>query len=128
VQKRVNSELPPTISIDKMQKCYLHWNVNTSTSPSGHLSHQHILFHPHGSINPEECQQLEDIKSDMWLLHHTPILYATTHGYCFDCWHQVVNTMFEKEPGNPMLHRLRVIHLYESDYNLILGIKFRQLI
>jgi hypothetical protein len=30
--------------------------------------------------------------------------------------------MIEKEPGNPMIHRLRVIHLYEADYNLILGI------
>jgi hypothetical protein len=30
--------------------------------------------------------------------------------------------MIEKEPGNPRIHRLRVIHLYEADYNLILGV------
>jgi hypothetical protein len=36
--------------------------------------------------------------------------------------------MIEKEPGNPLLHRLRVIHLYENDYNMILGIKFREII
>ena len=36
--------------------------------------------------------------------------------------------MIEKEPGNPALHRLRVIHLYENDYNLLLGTKYRQVI
>jgi hypothetical protein len=36
--------------------------------------------------------------------------------------------MIEKEPGNPQLHRLRVIHLYESDYNSLLGIKMRQVL
>jgi hypothetical protein len=30
--------------------------------------------------------------------------------------------MIEKEPGNPRIHQLRVIHLYEADYNMILGI------
>ena len=28
---------------------------------------------------------------------------------------------------NPALHRLRVIHLYESNYNLLLGVKLRQI-
>lgn len=34
----------------------------------------------------------------------------------------------QETPGNPQLHRLRVIHLYESDYNSLLGIKMRQVI
>jgi hypothetical protein len=35
--------------------------------------------------------------------------------------------MIEKEPGDPRIHRLRVIHLYEADYSLLLGIQFRRL-
>jgi hypothetical protein len=34
--------------------------------------------------------------------------------------------MIEKEPGNPRIHRLRVIHLYEANYNLTLGIFWAQ--
>jgi hypothetical protein len=33
--------------------------------------------------------------------------------------------MIEKEPGNPWIHHLRVIHLYENDYNLPIGSQYR---
>jgi hypothetical protein len=36
--------------------------------------------------------------------------------------------MILKEPDNIKIHRLRVMHLYEHDFNMILGIKWRQLI
>ena len=38
------------------------------------------------------------------------------------------NVMILKEPGNFRIHRLRVIHLYEADYNLILSVKWRQIV
>ena len=34
--------------------------------------------------------------------------------------------MIEKETGNPSIHRLRVIHLYENDYNLLLRTHYRK--
>ena len=36
--------------------------------------------------------------------------------------------MLEKDKGFPKIHWLRVIHLYEADYNLILGDKWRQVL
>jgi hypothetical protein len=36
--------------------------------------------------------------------------------------------MIEKEPGNTKIYRMRVIHLYEADYNFILGVKWRQML
>ena len=43
-------------------------------------------------------------------------------------WKSIVNVMILKELNNHRIHRLRVIHLYEQDYNLILAIKWPQLI
>ena len=36
--------------------------------------------------------------------------------------------MIKKKPGNPKIHRLRIIYFYETDYNLLLEIKYRKLI
>jgi hypothetical protein len=36
--------------------------------------------------------------------------------------------MIEKEPGNSKIHRLRVIHIYEADYNFLLQAKWQALI
>jgi hypothetical protein len=33
-----------------------------------------------------------------------------------------------KSSGEYRIHRLRIIHLYEADFNFILGIKWRQLL
>jgi hypothetical protein len=36
--------------------------------------------------------------------------------------------MLLKEPNNPCIHGLCVIHLYEADFNLLLGVKWRKII
>ncbi len=130
--KRTHPELCAEITIEEFKASYKTWRVGTSTSPSGrHLSHQHALFQPHGidpSTHPEDHDTAEQARTDVWQLQHGVVAYAVKHGYAFRRWRQVVNAMIEKEPGNPQLHRLRVIHLYESDYNSLLGIKMRQLI
>jgi hypothetical protein len=45
-----------------------------------------------------------------------------THQYRFapKRWCTSVTVMIEKDPGNPRIERLRVIHLFEADYNLSL--------
>jgi hypothetical protein len=57
----------------------------------------------------------------------TLINHAITRKHVFERWKKVANFMIFKEPGNTKIHRLRVIHLYEADLNLILGVKWRAL-
>jgi hypothetical protein len=54
--------------------------------------------------------------------------YCLHFGYSLRRWQKIVNSLLEKDPGTPRIHRLRVIHLYEWDYNLLLGVKWRQLL
>jgi hypothetical protein len=44
----------------------------------------------------------------------------TQLGFSPKRWQIVVNAMLEKIPGKPFLHKLRVIHILEADYNLTL--------
>ena len=108
------------------------WRESTTTSPSGrHLGRYKALFAAvHSSIdNPEETgttfiQKQEQIaKLKLSLMN-----YCIRNSHILQRWKTVVNVMIFKEPGNYKIHRLRVIHIYEADFNLILAVKWRQLL
>jgi exonuclease III len=121
--------IAPDITFDEMKQRYRCWPERTSTSPSGrHLSHYHALVKPDGlTADDEEFDEIDSARRAVWSAHHSLLQYSIRHGYCYNRWTQVVNAMIEKEPGDPRIHRLRVIHLYEADYSLLLGIQFRRL-
>ena len=83
------------------------WREATTTSPSGrHLGHYKALL------------------SDPMLLGClTKFLHiALNTGIAMTRWRNAVNVMLEKDPGTPNVHRLRIIHLFEADYNFLLKI------
>jgi hypothetical protein len=43
-------------------------------------------------------------------------------GKSLEKWCNISTCMIEKNIGNPQIDKLRVIHIYEADYNLILKI------
>jgi hypothetical protein len=47
---------------------------------------------------------------------------AIRKGIILERWLNVTNVMIEKVPGKPLLNKLRVIHLFEADFNLCLRI------
>ena len=112
------------ISSDDVRQGYRRWRESTSTSPSGlHLGHEKALmrFEKDKTDTPskEGKQQLSErifsIKADL-------INIAIEHGHVYGRWTRIVNAMIEKIPGRPILNKLRVIHLIESDFNLLTGI------
>jgi hypothetical protein len=81
------------------------WRESTSTSPSGrHLGHYKALI------------QDEDLLSPIVTL----VQLALTRGIALDRWTKSVTVMIEKIDSFPVITKLRIIHLFEADYNLIL--------
>jgi hypothetical protein len=103
------------------------WPERTSTSPSGtHLGHYHVLWR-YRSLPEDVPKGVQVIAGQEFLIdcHVAMLNYSLKFGHSFDRWKDVVNVMLMKDPGNPKIHRLRVIHLYEADYNLLLAVKWR---
>ena len=126
----------PTISEDEFVGKLKVWRESTSTSPSGlHLGHYKALIsrHQHSEVDSKANETLQAQKTEldmmqreMMLLHLRLINYALERGYSHQRWQTVANAMIFKEPGrNVKIQRTRVIHIYEADYNLSMGLKWR---
>ena len=119
----LEGKLTPNDVLGKLQN----WKESTTTSPSGlHLGHYHCIWKdtkiPTDDPAHEEMKQLQ---AQLLRLTTSQLNYAIKFGYAYKRWRTVVNVMLQKDPGNPRIHRLRVIHLYEADYNLLLATKWR---
>jgi hypothetical protein len=102
-------------SPDKVSQGFRKWKESTSTSPSGcHLGLRRIP-----SI-PTDDKETEKIRSQIKTVQAHVINIPTMFGFSPTRWQTVINAMLEKITGKPFLHKLRVIHILEADYNLTL--------
>jgi hypothetical protein len=117
--------IPNDITIDKVIGKFKNWKESTSTSPftKRHLGHYDCLLRLMGHKQPDDepDERIKQAKT-IFQAHYSILAHAVKHGRLIKRWQKVANSMIEKEPGNPKIHRLRVIHLYEADYNLLLSI------
>jgi exonuclease III len=117
--------IPNDITTDEVIGKFKNWKESTSTSPftKRHLGHYHCLLRLMGQEQPDK-EPDEAIAQAKTIFHaqYSILSHAVKHGRSIKRWQKVANSMIEKEPGNPKIHRLRVIHLYEADYNLLLSI------
>jgi hypothetical protein len=126
--KRHSKELKITITAEKMMDKYKRWKERTSTSPSGrHLGHFHALFRPMKAKDDEDRDRLEGIRSEIIEMHATMLQTAYDNEHVYKRWEYILTCMLGKDSGIPRIHRLRVIHLYECDLNLLFSIFFREL-
>jgi hypothetical protein len=56
------------------------------------------------------------------------INFCISNGHVLARWKLMVNTMIFNDTGVYQIHRLRVIHIYEADFNLLLAVKWRELL
>ena len=98
-----------TMSADDISRGISKWKETTSTSPSGrHLGHYKAI-----------------IQEPRLLTCLTQFLHvAIKSGISIERWSHATNVMLEKDPGNPCIHRLRIIHLFEADFNLYMKLQW----
>ena len=105
------------------------WRESTTTSPSGcHLGLYRSLLKGDNPIlgTPHPLQQEEEPNhGDIFFDCIAQIINICVHtGYVLPRWKPVTNVMLEKIPGQPIISKLRVIHLFEADFNAWAGIIF----
>ena len=90
-----------------MRQGFKIWTESTATSPSGrHLGRYKTLVQ-------------DDDMADFFI---TQIELPLQFGFAPTRWTQALQTLLPKDPGMPKLERLRVIELFEADYNFVLRI------
>ena len=114
--KRLSPEIPMKISRTNLKSLFKHWRESTTTSPSG----RHLGLYK--AIYKNESENALQIADDMAKI----VNMALQQGLGLDRWRQVTNMMIHKQEGSYLLNKLRVIHLFEADYNGVIGILFNR--
>ncbi len=113
------------ISADDLRQGYSKWRESTSTSPSGlHLGHEKALLRMENKP-PKDGE--EHLSERVFSLIAKFLNLAIEHCHVYKRWKKIINATIEKIPGTPLIHKLRVIHLIESDFNLMVGIANRRM-
>ena len=139
--RELNANMQPIeldFTFEDMIDGFAHWKEQTTTSPSG----RHLSFYK-ALVNAHRCKlktTVEEALEEQAKMNGTPSPFATKHllntnilqiinnviniavkhSIVIPRWTTVHNFFLEKIPGQPLIDKLRVIHIFEADYNLIL--------
>ena len=116
--KQTGPAISDHISTGDLQQLFKTWRESTTTSPSGrHLGLYRAIFNNH-TPSEEQPSMAYDITALINLL--------IQNGLGLDRWRHVTNMMIHKLDGSYNINKLRVIHLFEADYNGLIGILFNR--
>ena len=126
-QRDASPLIGPTLSLESFWGKIRKWREATTTSPSGrHLGWYKKALFAKGNHTPDQVDEqaiFYDKQTTIAKLIITVLNYCIRSGHVLNRWKTVVNTMIFKEPGNFQIHRLRVLHIYEADFNLLMAVK-----
>jgi hypothetical protein len=119
LSKGKSDTLDQDITLNEFQHALLKRNKRTTTSPSGrHLGHYKLIQR----LKVQEDSNQPDKSQELIQLYYNIMKISILIGQPLQRWTEVTTCMIEKIPGNPRLDKMRVIHLFEVDYNLILKV------
>jgi hypothetical protein len=68
------------------------------------------------------------MQQQLFELHLNLLNYALKTGYSYRRWQTIANAILFNDDDNVRIHSTRVIHIYEADFNLAFGLKWRSAI
>ncbi len=108
---KTQKDIHCSISLEQYKRAIKNWRESTSTSPSGrHLGMYKALL-SNNQVMSDMCQMLNVVMQI---------------GLIPSRWCQAISVLLEKDPGSPNINRLRVIHIFEADYNIFLKTMWAQ--
>jgi hypothetical protein len=98
--------------------------------PLGHHKAVVVGIHNLKLLDSEKGKEVEDKRLALLHAQQGNLMknHTLTHGYSFDGWKAIDNVMLLKDSDNPCIHHKCMIYLYEADCNLLLSIKWHNLI
>jgi hypothetical protein len=117
-----------SITYNEFYSALQHWDEQTTTSPSGrHLGHYRVLLHDvldkdeiEKKSNKTSGDTFESRASVILKVYYHMLCATIKSGHPMSRWITSHTSMIQKVSGCSRLDRLRVIHIYEADYNLFL--------
>jgi hypothetical protein len=65
------------------------------------------------------------MQQQLFELHLNLLKYALKRCYLYRRWNTIANAILYRDADNVRINYTRVIHIYEADFNLTLGLKWR---
>ena len=124
LQKLSSGSKLPSINDDfsytELTRAIKKWAERTSTSPSGrHLGHYKVILADNRYAYDESYLDPNNI---IMQVYYNIATSAMLQGISLERWQHVTTSMIKKSSGCSRINKLRVIHLYVADYNLLLKI------
>jgi hypothetical protein len=109
-----------TIQAHEIRKYFSKWKETTTTSPSGRtLIHYKMML-------LRDTEESLSLGTTFWDGISTILNACIIYSHPLHRWQTVFNTMIYKKQGDDRIDKMRVIHIFEADYNMLLGIIWRR--
>ena len=116
--KTMGQPISDHVTTEDLKQLFKKWRESTTTSQSGrHLGIYRAIF-----LNQQSTATHHNIDNDLAKM----INMLIQHGIGLERWRNVTNMMIHKLDGSYNINKLRVIHLFEADYNGLIGILFNR--